>query len=137
MKKRAASIMLFAFVLLSLACGGGRNKPSSNSSSTTSDTDAGPTIIVDADITELEFGKWTIFKGKDTWDRNGQWFTTTVKNMGKTTVKNFNYSVSTFNASGVKLTGGSIIFPELKPGETGEVQVRFDDAAKVVVSKRK
>jgi predicted outer membrane repeat protein len=96
-----------------------------------------PTISVDENITELEFGQWNIVNGKDGLGRDGRWFKTTAKNVSKANVNSFNYDVTTFDYNGVKLSGGAIIFPELKPNETGEIQVRFDYAMKAVVSKRR
>jgi hypothetical protein len=102
-------------------------------------TAVSPTISVDADITELEFGKWRSFDGKDGLGRKGKWFEGTAKNVGKTKAESHSYKVTTFDASGVKLeeSGIAISFPDLNPGETGKIQVRFDEASKVIISKRK
>src|SRR5262249_11863104 len=51
-------------------------------------------------------------------------------------VQSLDFQVMLYNEAGVKMSGGLISFPDLKPGETGEVQVRIDKASRAVISNR-
>src|SRR5262249_37898263 len=85
---------------------------------------------------DLAFGKWRTVHGRDGLGREGIWQVTTVKAVGAKPVQSLDFQVMLYNEAGVKMSGGLISFPDLKPGETGEVQVRIDKASRAVISNR-
>jgi hypothetical protein len=94
-------------------------------------------VSVDPDIKDLEFGKWSILHGHDGLGNEGIWLVTTVKAVGTKPVHSTDFKVELFNRESVKITGGYISLPDLKPGEIGEVRVRIDNAFRAVISNRR
>jgi hypothetical protein len=95
-----------------------------------------PTVSVDPEIEGVEFGNWRTVHGHDKMGNEGTWLITTVKAVGSDVARSFDFDVTLYNREANKVTGGFISFPDLQPGETGEVQVRIDNAFRAMISKR-
>jgi hypothetical protein len=94
-------------------------------------------VRMDPDLQGLAFGRWKMVQGHDRLGTPGTWLVNTLTFTGDKPLHPWDLEVTAYNEAGIKTTGGHISFPELKPGETGEVEVRVDNAFRVTVSARK
>jgi hypothetical protein len=98
---------------------------------------AGQMIRVGPDVQGLRFGHWRLSEGQDRMGHKGTWLITTLTVAGDRPFRSLDLEATTYNKAGIKTHGGWVIAPDLKPGETGEIQVRIDDAYRVTISGRK
>jgi hypothetical protein len=83
---------------------------------------------------DLSFGPWTVTHGTDRLGNEGTWFVTTAKAIRH--AHSADYRVTLYDSAGVKKeSNGILLMPDLSPGETGEVQIRADGAARAVITK--
>jgi hypothetical protein len=78
-------------------------------------------VSVDSDIKEVEFGQWKVVRGKNGFGMSVTALVTTAKNVGNKPVDDWQFQVTLYDKARVKKNGGLILFPALKPGETGQV----------------
>jgi hypothetical protein len=98
---------------------------------------AGQMIRVEPDISGLRFGRWRLTEGPDRMGRPGVWLVTTLTVVGSRPFHPWDLQATTYNEAGVKTLDATVIAPSLQPGETGEIQLRIDDAYRVTLSGRR
>jgi hypothetical protein len=93
------------------------------------------TVEVDPALkSTVAFGPWEERRGKDERGNAGVWMSSTIRPIGRERITPRDLQVDLYDAAGLKLESrGHISYPDLNSGETGQVQIRMDNAYRAVI----